>query len=262
MESNADFRPLKPGPLYWIYQAAGWGGYVTYVLIFYFVFARPRRVSDVVEIVLIAGVLPVVMTHGLRRWMFTHRWAELREWPRKVRQSAAALLLAVVCTFSIGVTAGIPQGRVWVPTEGMWWTLFAYVVAFGGWLFAYERVHAHRSHQQLEIVAREAQLRALRAQLNPHFLFNSLNSVRSLISENPQRAATMVTGLADILRYSLASDRHDTVALADEMAIVDEYVGLERARLEDRLRVEQVVEPSALARVCRRCSCRRWWKTR
>ncbi|HEX7137053.1 MAG TPA: histidine kinase, partial [Vicinamibacterales bacterium] len=90
------------------------------------------------------------------------------------------------------------------------------------------------------------QLRALRAQLNPHFLFNSLNSVRSLITENPRLAATMVTGLADILRYSLASDRYKTVPLADEIAIVDEYVGLERARLEDRLRVERVVDPAAL----------------
>jgi LytS/YehU family sensor histidine kinase len=216
------------------------------VLTFYFAFARPHRVSDVVEIVILAGLAPIVLTHGLRYWMFTHRWAELREWRRKVRQFGAAPLPAAVCTFSIGVVAGISQGRVWVPTEGMWWTLLAYWMAFGGWLFAYERAHAHRSRQQLEIVAREAQLRALRAQLNPHFLFNSLNSVRSLITENPQRAATMVTGLADILRYSLASDRHDTVPLADEMAIVDEYVGLERERLEDRLRVEQAVEPSAL----------------
>src|SRR5580765_2975203 len=224
MKSDVDTRPPKPSPWYWICQLVGWGGYVTYVLFFYFWYARPRQVSDVVEIVLLAGLLPIVMTHGLRRWMFAHRWAELRESRRKIRQFAAAPPMAVACTFSIGVVAGVPHGRLWVPTDGMWWTLGAYWMAFGGWLYSYERAHAHRSRQQLEIVAREAQLRALRTQLNPHFLFNSLNSVRSLITENPQQAATMVTGLADILRYSLASDRQDTVPLADEMAIVDEYV--------------------------------------
>jgi histidine kinase len=246
MESNTNNRPPHSSPWYWLCQFTGWGGFVTYVLIFYVVFARPRLVGEIVEIVLIAGVLPIAMTHGLRRWMCTHRWAGLGTWRQRVRQFTATLLLAVVCTFSIGVVAGVRAGRVWVLTDGIWWTLFAYVVAFVAWLIAYEWAHAHRSRQQLEIVAREAQLRALRAQLNPHFLFNSLNSVRSLITENPPEAANMVTGLADILRYSLASDRHDTVPLADEIAIVDEYVGLERARLEDRLRVERIVDPAAL----------------
>ena len=96
-------------------------------------------------------------------------------------------------------------------------------------------------------VARDAQLRALRAQLNPHFLFNCLNSVRSLIAEDPQRAASMITGLAEILRYSLASDREDTVSLADELDVIDEYVGLERMRFEERLQVERAIEPAALA---------------
>ena len=79
----------------------------------------------------------------------------------------------------------------------------------------------------------------LRAQVNPHFLFNCLNSVRALIAENPTRAASMVTSLSDLLRYSLQSDRKHTVSLAEELAIVDEYVSLERVRFEERLRFER-----------------------
>ena len=72
---------------------------------------------------------------------------------------------------------------------------------------------------------------ALRAQLNPHFLFNSLNSLPHLIGTHPERAETMVTGLAELLRYSLASDRTDKVALADELRIVDEYLALEQCHV-------------------------------
>ena len=86
----------------------------------------------------------------------------------------------------------------------------------------------------------------LRAQVNPHFLFNCLNSVRALIAENPDRAASMVTSLSDLLRYSLQSDRTHTVSLAEELAIVDEYVSLERVRFEDRLRFERTLDPGAL----------------
>jgi hypothetical protein len=235
----------KPAPFYWICQAAGWSGFLTYVLVGYYFYAPEHNADDVVGIVILSTIVPILMTHGLRHWMYIRGWAQLREWRRKVRQFTAAPILAVACTLGVGVAAGVPEGA-WVRSIGAWWTFVAYDCAFGVWLWAYERAHAHRSRQQLEIVAREAQIRALRAQLNPHFLFNSLNSVRSLITENPQRAAAMVTGLADLLRYSLASDRHDTVPLADEIAIVDEYVGLERARLEDRLQVERIVDPAAL----------------
>ena len=74
---------------------------------------------------------------------------------------------------------------------------------------------------------RDAQLRSLRAQINPHFLFNCLNSLRHLIVTQPARAEVMVTGLAELLRYSLASDRTDSVSLSDELRIVDEYLDLE-----------------------------------
>ena len=127
---------------------------------------------------------------------------------------------------------------------------FGFTWAFAGWLVIYFSVHGRRRREALQlelaVVSRDAQLRSLRAQINPHFLFNSLNSLRHLILADPQRAVTMVTGLADLLRYSLASDRSDMVPLGDELAIVDEYLGLEQVRLEERLRVERAIEPAAL----------------
>jgi two-component system, LytTR family, sensor kinase len=236
----------KTTSLYWISQAAGWSGFLAYVLVGYFFWGKELGAADIVSIVVFCTIVPILLTHGLRHWMYVHQWQELREWRRKARQFPAAVLLAVIVTLAVGLANGLGHGRIWIPIDGMFWMLAAYWWAFGFWIWFYELAHQRRRREQLELIAHDAQLRALRAQLNPHFLFNSLNSVRSLITENPQRAASMVTGLSEILRYSLASDRKDTVPLADELSVIDEYLSVERVRFEDRLRVERTIDPRAL----------------
>jgi two-component system, LytTR family, sensor kinase len=230
---------------YWLCQAAGWSAYLTYVLVGYWVFAPEHQAADVISIAFFCMIPTMLLTHGLRAWMYAHDWSHMAEWRRKVRQAGAALAFALTVTAGVGVANGVAHGRVWIPTEGMGWMLLAYSLAFGGWLWIYEMVQGRRRRGELERLARDAQLRALRAQMNPHFLFNSLNSVRSLITENPERAASMVTGLSDILRYSLASDRRETVPFADELGVIEEYLAVERVRFEDRLRVERTIDPRA-----------------
>ncbi|HEU5041788.1 MAG TPA: histidine kinase, partial [Gemmatimonadales bacterium] len=97
-------------------------------------------------------------------------------------------------------------------------------------------------------LATEAQLEMLRYQLQPHFLFNSLNSLRALIAEDPSRAREMVTELAEFLRYSLLSGGASEVPLADEVASLQRYLALERVRYEERLQVEFAVAPEAASR--------------
>jgi two-component system, LytTR family, sensor kinase len=240
-------RVPKTGALYWMCQVAGWGGYVTYVLGAYLYFSSRHELGVIVSMVVFCTVVPIAMTHAARYWMHRHQWMQLSGLRRRTQMVVAAFGMAVTVSVAVGVVNGLPQGRIFdFPASGFWWMLFAYDMAFGGWMAFYSTVQVHRQRQEFQRVARDAQLRALRAQLNPHFLFNSLNSVRSLITENPQRAASMVTGLSEILRYSLTSDRKDTVSLAEELGVIDEYVGVERVRYEDRLRVEQSVDPRAL----------------
>jgi len=85
----------------------------------------------------------------------------------------------------------------------------------------------------------------LQSQVNPHFLFNTLNSVRASISEDPEQARRMVTHLSEFLRYSLISEERELVSLNEEIAIVADYLSIEKARYEDRLRVTYVVQPDA-----------------
>jgi two-component system LytT family sensor kinase len=86
-------------------------------------------------------------------------------------------------------------------------------------------------------LAQQAQLDALRYQLNPHFLFNGLNSIRALIEEDAGRARRMVTALSEFLRYPLTSAAGSDVPLATEIDAIRNYLAIEQIRFEDRLRV-------------------------
>jgi two-component system, LytTR family, sensor histidine kinase AlgZ len=100
------------------------------------------------------------------------------------------------------------------------------------------------SSRRAQLLAREAQLRALKAQINPHFLFNSLNSISALTSIEPARAREMCIGLADFLRASLRLGERDTVPFAEEMALTNMYLGVEQARFGKRLRLIRDIDPA------------------
>src|SRR5215813_1424780 len=106
---------------------------------------------------------------------------------------------------------------------------------------------AERTMLESQVSAREAEVRALRAQLNPHFLFNSLNSINSLVGTDPEGARRMCEGLGDFLRRTLALGARDAVTLDDELGLVERYLGIEQVRFGDRLRVERAVDPEAAA---------------
>jgi len=94
-------------------------------------------------------------------------------------------------------------------------------------------------------LAREAQLEMLRYQLNPHFLFNAMTSVRALITENPAHARETLTRLSDFLRYTLTRRVGTTVSVAEEMQIIRDYLAIEKVRFEERLAVDVQLDPCA-----------------
>jgi len=107
---------------------------------------------------------------------------------------------------------------------------------------------AHDAEQQtlaLQVAAREAELRAVRSQLNPHFLFNSLNSINALVGSDPEGARRMSEGLGDFLRKTLQLGARETVTLDDELALVDRYLAIEQVRFGSRLVVERAIADEA-----------------
>jgi hypothetical protein len=106
---------------------------------------------------------------------------------------------------------------------------------------------ADRQRLELQVLTRDAELRALRAQLNPHFLYNSLNSISALTSVDPGGARRMCVLLGDFLRNTLKASALDHHALSDELKLVDAFVAIEQVRFGPRLMVDRRVDDSALS---------------
>jgi two-component system LytT family sensor kinase len=185
-----------------------------------------------------------------------------------------AVCLAVFGSISIGSTVliaswlgapslfGIPHGEAKVITitpeiRQQWVWIYAFlpvlpvvIMTLLSYHQVYRRMRALQSRaEQLRDLAATAQLAALRAQLNPHFLFNSLNSIAQLIHHDPDKAEACVERLAEILRYVLRRSEEDFVPLADELGMTRSYLEIEQARFEDRLHVESDVDADTLGRL-------------
>ncbi len=101
---------------------------------------------------------------------------------------------------------------------------------------------ALESSQKAEILSREAEIKALKAQVNPHFLFNSLNSISALTSIDPARARQMCIALSDFLRNSLRLGERTSIPLAEELTLTKSYLDVERVRFGQKLRIKQCLE--------------------
>ncbi len=100
--------------------------------------------------------------------------------------------------------------------------------------------------QEARELAIQAELKALRAQVNPHFLFNTLNSISSLIPVEPEKADRITQKLADVFRYTLVASEKETVTLNEELQFISNYLEIEKIRFEERLTVETQVSPEAM----------------
>ncbi len=103
-----------------------------------------------------------------------------------------------------------------------------------------------RQEERLKALATEAELKALKAQINPHFLFNTLNTIAELIHADSDKAETTVERLAEMFRYVLNGSERGLVSVEEELAFLDDYLEIERVRYGDRLRITREVAPEAL----------------
>ena len=252
--------PPRPPASYWWCQVGGWGAFflVNLVTTQAFALLTARVAGSFVWL----SFLGLVLTHGLRAIIFRRRWIELPI-PRLLpRILAANLLLAIVLVAGVWLYYLLLPPidlRAWSKTaKAIVATNFVFVfndfVILTLWAGIYFGVAYFKRQRRLEIeryrtqtALAESELRGLKSQLNPHFLFNSLNSLRALISENPARAQHAVTQLAGILRYHLQSGERSLAPLAQELETVEQYLGLELIRFEDRLTLERAIDPAALA---------------
>lgn len=137
--------------------------------------------------------------------------------------------------------------------SSVWWGMLITWLLISLWLVIYILLHyIDRSRKDqlarltLETTVKELELKTIKAHINPHFIFNSLNSIRALVDENPERARRAITELSNILRSSMHAEKLETVPLEKELDIVKDYLALEHMRFEDRLKIEYHIDEDTL----------------
>ncbi|MEP7345040.1 MAG: histidine kinase [Gemmatimonadaceae bacterium] len=193
------------------------------------------------------------------------RWAIRRASARRMSKLHSALLFAAIAAaFAVSNTAGTVLG-IWsgAPPDvlesflkfAVWWdmisglTLGALLIAIFIVLNAHERLREQRLIAQRSDELRiHAELQALRARLDPHFLFNTLHTITSLVRSDPPKAEEALERYGALMRYVLDTDRNqrEEVTLEEELAFIRSYIELERLRLGDRMRVVEEIHEDAL----------------
>jgi hypothetical protein len=249
MEALAPLAPAQPPLLarlnwYWILQGLAW---TLIILAFMIVFGGHLGEQGVLAVCVWTGVSGLLLSDLWHRLVKARRWNGAGiNWRLII---GPFLLPAPLQIASITLAIHLLQQRIrdlsFVPGSlVLWGSIFlAWNICYMTAL-ALRRANRFESEAlRLEIHAKDIELRALQAQVNPHFFFNSLNSVRALIYENHDAAAQMVDQLASLMRYALRSGQRDTVPLYEELEAVQAYLAIEKIRFEERLRASISVEP-------------------
>jgi two-component system, LytTR family, sensor histidine kinase AlgZ len=114
---------------------------------------------------------------------------------------------------------------------------------------------------ETSILARDAELKALKAQVNPHFLFNSLNSISALTSSDPAKAREMCILLAEFLRMTLGLGEKSTIPLSEELSLLHHFLAIEKVRFGSRLQMTEEVQDNCKSLLIHRFCCNRSSKT-
>ena len=248
---------------YVLCQGLGWGFFLALQVTFTLLFAKGEDARDplssIASITMVAA-LGLLITHYSRRLLTRWGWKQLG-WralgPRVLGfasvQSLVWSIIGYGYSLLLYLTLHCPWTSKYSPVLIFFISWINGASLLTGWLCIYFFYHLFDRFNRSEIerlrlatTVKESELRALKSQVNPHFIFNSLNSLRALIDEDPARARQSVTQLSNLLRYSLQSGQFETVPFEDELRVVNDYLALEQVRHEERLRVRLDVAPETL----------------
>jgi sensor histidine kinase YesM len=253
-KKTVKYQEMQHERIYWLCQVTGWSLYTLSTVLLSAAFGVYSW-SNFASQILSCGI-GLILTHLFRIYVRRHGWLRL-SLPFLVPRIVifcifgAIVWMMLVILFSIFVFQTltfwlINPAVTFVMVFNWSATLFIWSLIYFGFHFVENYKKTEVEKWKLEAAVKEAELRALKSQMNPHFIFNCLNNIRGLIVEDPERAQTVVTQLASILRYSLQAGDTETVTLEEELQTVSDYLALEAVRLEERLQVKMDIDPASL----------------
>ena len=238
---------------YWIAQLVGWGGLTVISIL-------SSSMGSLREALIFALAKTFCMATGLGLSHLWRHYLRQRGWLDRNRDFpfrgllAGLMLLSVVQTGFLALSDLLFRGGAVFEDEpailaSLLLLVFLWFVVFLIWTLCYAVTLSRRravrfelEKLELEVSVKDAELRALQDQVNPHFFFNSLNSIRALIYQDADAAAAAVSRLAGMMRHNLQQGRADTVPLAEELDAVGAYLEMEKLRFEERLQSSMAIE--------------------
>ena len=244
--------PAWAVPWYGVCQASGWG-LVALVNVSFALSGDANLRLGFIALSLWGGALGLLLSHQWRRALKRRAvFDEGRPLPLPfLVGGVVALALVQVSLVAMGFyiwrQSSVQNGWGWLPPALAFWLFMyaAWTVFYGAVMAARRAKRFEIETLQLQLQVKDAELRALQAQINPHFFFNALNTLYGTIARENGKARRLVLRLSDLFRYSFAPDR-GFIALEEEMRIVRAYLEIEELRLGPRLSVEIDVEEGAL----------------
>jgi two-component system LytT family sensor kinase len=237
--------------LYWTLQVGGWSAYFASQIIFFAIASdgadirTPRVIFFAFE-----ALFGLLLTHFYRTYINERKWLSMTM-SRLIPHVFAGILLMSVAIYFLRMPVSLAMG-LFVATafdpRTMAIGILYYAIIFFLWSilhFIYNYFERFNKSLKLEASIKEIELKNLKSQLNPHFIFNALNSIRALVDENPTKSKQAINQLASLLRNSLVTEKRGLTSFEDELKLVKDYLGLESIRFEERLKTEFDVDPES-----------------
>ncbi len=235
--------------IYWICQIGGWTFYALFNLLLFALAGGNVPDFQILVQLLLTGYF-IVYSHIYRYLIVKWGWLRILS-PRLIPRILLSIILLSISCFFFEMALNVVLGITIRSSD-----ILAMIVSnfFGNMLlyflwslvyFVYHYFESYRSTLQYQASINEIQLNKLKSQLNPHFIFNGLNSIRALIDEDPKKAKMAVTQLSNILRNSLGMNEKKLVNFEEEMRTVRDYLDLENVRYEERLQTKLNIHPDS-----------------
>lgn len=251
---------MPKNTLYWICQISGWGVYSMLLLSLIYIFGGSDVITtDIIIVQVIIYIALILFSHLFRIYIKRNNWVSLSIGKVAFRAIAGAFITTVAAQTLIHIMLYLLAPLMQpLSIQSFSWTgflgyVFNVFLIMSLWTAVYLGVIYSRKNRKNEIeklelkaALQEAELAILKNQVNPHFLFNALNNIRSLILSNPEKARKMVTHISELLRYSIQFNAAEKVTLSQELEIVKDYLQLESIQFNNRLSYDFSIDENAM----------------
>lgn len=247
---------LKKLSTYWLFQLLGWGGFI--LINMFFAYTFDRFDLNFLKRMFFYVALGVLLSHIMR---YTIKRLNILLQPVQ-QQIINFIIITILFSLILGSSeafisrfldlerANTKKYDLPLIIANNSFYAFMFLFIWNCIYYIYHYIQQSRRQQldtlKLESLVKELELKTIKSHINPHFIFNALNSIRALIDENPNRARTAITELSNILRSSMQAEKLETVSFERELNIVKDYLALEYIRFEDRLKIEYEIDEDTL----------------